>query len=56
LVLRSSVESASFWGVRDGDSWLNDVPAVRNNYPLLFDRAGEPKPAFHAITDPNYTI
>lgn len=56
LALRSSVESVSFWGVRDGDSWLNDSPITRNNYPLLFDRSGEPKPVFHALTDPNYVI
>lgn len=56
LTLRSSVESVSFWGVRDSDSWLNSSPITRNNYPLLFDREGQPKPVFHAITDPNYVI
>lgn len=56
LALRSTVESVSFWGVRDSDSWLNTSPIARNNYPLLFDRDGEPKPVFHAITDPNYEI
>ena len=56
LVLRSSVESVSFWGVRDGDSWLNSSPVERYNFPLLFDRDAEPKPVFHAITDPNFVI
>jgi len=56
LKLRSTVESVSVWGVRDGDSWLNDTPAVRFNHPLLFDRDGNPKSAFEAITDPNYVI
>ena len=56
LTLRSSVESVSFWGVRDSDSWLNTSPVERFNYPLLFDRDGEPKPVFHAITDSNYQI
>jgi len=56
LKLRASVESVTVWGVRDGDSWLNGVPAERFNYPLLFDRDGEPKPAFEAITDANYVI
>ncbi len=56
LTYKSSVESVSFWGVRDGDSWLNETPVERYNYPLLFDRDGEAKPAFHAITDPNYGI
>ena len=56
LVTKSSVESVSFWGVRDSDSWLNSVPAERYNYPLLFDRDGNPKSGFHAITDPDYVI
>jgi len=56
LALRSTMESVTFWGVRDSDSWLNESPAVRSNFPLLFDRDGEPKPVFHAITDPNYEI
>jgi len=56
LVTKPSVESVTFWGVRDGDSWLNHNPVERYNYPLLFDRDGEPKPVFYAITDPNYEI
>jgi endo-1,4-beta-xylanase len=37
------------WGLRDSDSWLlRDDPA---DAPLLFDRAGEPKPAFWAVAD-----
>lgn len=56
LMLRSSVESVTVWGVRDGDSWLNSAPTARFNHPLLFDRAGNPKPAFLALTDPNYEI
>ena len=56
LAQRSSVENVSFWGVTDGDSWLNTTPAVRSNHPLLFDRNGDPKPAFYAITDPTYVI
>jgi len=40
----------TFWGVADGDSWLNNWPMKgRTNYPLLFDRAGQTKPAFDAI-------
>lgn len=56
LKLRSSVETVSLWGVRDGDSWLNLAPVPRNNHPLLFDRSGNPKPALRAITDANYVI
>ena len=39
----------SFWNLHDGQSWLNDFPWQRVNYPLLFDRAGQPKPAFEAV-------
>jgi endo-1,4-beta-xylanase len=40
----------TFWGVTDGDSWLNNWPVKgRRNYPLLFDRNGRPKPAFDAV-------
>ena len=56
FVQRSNLESVTFWGVRDGDSWLNFTPAVRSNYPLLFDRDGDPKPCLNAITDPAYQI
>ena len=41
------IERVTFWGVTDGDSWLNSPG--RTNYPLLFDRAGNPKPAFYAV-------
>jgi GH35 family endo-1,4-beta-xylanase len=35
---------------RAGDSWRNDWPVKgRTSYPLLFDRAGQPKPAFYAV-------
>lgn len=53
---RSSVTSVTTWGVTDNESWLNRSPAARFNYPLLFDREGEPKPAFWAIVDPDYVI
>jgi endo-1,4-beta-xylanase len=40
----------TFWGVTDGDSWKNNFPVRgRTNYPLLFDREGKPKPAFHSV-------
>jgi endo-1,4-beta-xylanase len=40
----------NFWGVHDGQSWLNDWPIHgRTNYPLLFDRRLNPKPAFFAV-------
>jgi endo-1,4-beta-xylanase len=44
------IERVTFWGVTDGDSWLNGWPVRgRTSYPLLFDRAGLPKPAFDAV-------
>jgi endo-1,4-beta-xylanase len=47
---RDVIDRVTFWGVRDGDSWLNDWPVRgRANYPLLFDRAGRSKPAFDAV-------
>ncbi|HEY5345074.1 MAG TPA: endo-1,4-beta-xylanase, partial [Verrucomicrobiae bacterium] len=47
---RNSISRVTFWGVTDGNSWLNDWPVQgRTSYPLLFDRAGKPKPAFNAV-------
>jgi endo-1,4-beta-xylanase len=47
---RDAIERVTFWGVADGDSWLNNWPVRgRTSYPLLFDRAGQPKPAFDAV-------
>jgi len=47
---RDVIDRVTFWGVTDGDSWLNSSPVRgRTSYPLLFDRAGQPKPAFDAV-------
>jgi endo-1,4-beta-xylanase len=44
------VTRVTFWGTHDGASWLNNWPvARRTNYPLLFDRKLEPKPAFQSV-------
>ena len=40
------VSRVTFWGLGDGDSWLN---RGRSNYPLLWDRQRQPKPAFQAV-------
>jgi endo-1,4-beta-xylanase len=51
------VDRVTFWGITDGDSWLNNWPVHgRSNYPLLFDREGKPKPAFSSVirTVPNH--
>ena len=47
---RDAVERVTFWGVTDGGSWLNSFPVRgRTNYPLLFNRSGQPAPAFAAV-------
>ena len=47
---RQNIGRVTFWGVTDGDSWLNNFPTRgRTNHPLLFDRQGKPKPAFDAV-------
>jgi endo-1,4-beta-xylanase len=52
FIKHRGIERVTFWGVTDGDSWLNDWPVRgRTNYPLLFDRNGVPKPAFTAVVD-----
>jgi len=43
------IARVSFWNLHDGESWLNSFPWKRVNHPLLFDRAGKPKPAFNAV-------
>jgi endo-1,4-beta-xylanase len=44
------INRVTFWGVADGDSWLNKWPVEgRTAYPLLFDRAGKSKPAFFEV-------
>ncbi|HEX3797874.1 MAG TPA: endo-1,4-beta-xylanase [Verrucomicrobiae bacterium] len=49
---RDVVKRVTFWGVCDGDSWLNGWPVRgRTSYPLLFDREGNPKPAFQAVIE-----
>ena len=36
---RDKIDRVTFWGVHDGQSWLNDWPVPgRDGYPLLFDR------------------
>lgn len=47
---RDSIARVTFWGVTDGDSWLNTWPVKnRTNYPLLFGRDCQPKAAFYAV-------
>lgn len=49
---REAVTRVTFWGVTDRSSWLNNFPIRgRTNYPMLFDRSGQPKAAFQAVVD-----
>jgi endo-1,4-beta-xylanase len=49
---RDKIDRVTFWGVHDGHSWRNNSPVVgRTDYPLLFDRQLEPKPAFDAVIE-----
>ncbi len=47
---KDKIERVTFWGVNDGQSWLNNWPIRgRTNYPLLFDRDFKTKPAFDKV-------
>jgi endo-1,4-beta-xylanase len=49
---KDKIERVTFWGVNDGQSWLNGWPVRgRTNYPLLFDREFKPKPAFYKVVE-----
>lgn len=49
---RGKIARITFWGICDGQSWLNDWPVRgRTAYPLLFNRKCQPKPAFDAVID-----
>lgn len=49
---KDQIARVTFWGVDDGQSWLNNWPVPgRTNYPLLFDRNDKPKPAFYKVID-----
>jgi endo-1,4-beta-xylanase len=47
---RSKIDRVTVWGVHDGMSWKNNYPVPgRINYPLLFRRDRQPKPALDAV-------
>jgi endo-1,4-beta-xylanase len=50
LKYKGKIGRVTFWGVNDGQSWLNNWPIPgRTNYPLLFDREFKPKSAFYSV-------
>lgn len=47
---KDNIGRVTFWGVSDGNSWLNGWPIKnRTNYPLLFDRNYKPKLAYEKV-------
>jgi endo-1,4-beta-xylanase len=47
---KDKIKRVTLWGVHDGMSWKNDYPIPRRtNYPLLWNRNRQPKPAFNAV-------
>jgi endo-1,4-beta-xylanase len=47
---KDKISRVTFWGVHDGQSWLNDWPIKgRTNYPLPFDKNLQHKPAYDSI-------
>lgn len=54
---KEKISRVTFWGVTDGQSWLNNWPIPgRTNYPLLFDRQFKAKPAFYRLINLKKTI
>ncbi|MFC7068687.1 endo-1,4-beta-xylanase [Halobaculum lipolyticum] len=52
--LDAGVDSLTVWGVDDARTWLRSFREFPERYtgdPLLFDDAGDPKPAYHAVRD-----
>jgi endo-1,4-beta-xylanase len=47
---RDKIDRVTLWGVYDGMSWKNGYPVPkRTNYPLLYDRNKQAKPALNAV-------
>src|SRR5690554_2655451 len=50
LKYRENIARVTLWGTSDAESWKNNFPVRgRSNYPLLFDRDWQAKPAYHAL-------
>lgn len=43
------IDRVTFWGLHDGQSWLNQFPRKRTNHPLLWARELSPKPALQSV-------
>ena len=52
MLRHPAMKRVTFWGLHDGISWKNGFPIPgRTNYPLLFDRDLQPKPAWHRLME-----
>lgn len=49
-----NISTVTVWGPSDDDSWLNYAFVTRMDWPLLFDRQLQAKPAYWGIVDPTY--
>ena len=49
---KDKISRITIWGIHDGQSWRNYWPVRgRTDYPLLFDREYQSKPAYKAVID-----
>lgn len=47
---QEKISRVTFWGLNDGNSWLNNWPIKnRTNYPLFFDRKNQPKLPYYSV-------
>jgi len=47
---KDKITRVTVWGLHDGMNWKNDYPIPgRTNYPSLWDRKRQPKPALNAV-------
>lgn len=50
----ANISTVTVWGPSDDNSWLNYIFVVRSDWPLLFDRQLQGKPAYWGIVDPTF--
>ena len=49
---RDKIARVTLWGVHDGMSWKNNYPIPgRTDYPLLWNRQRQAKPALKAVLE-----
>jgi len=52
--LRGVIDSVTFWGMADDDTWLDSFPIDRLDAPLPFNTDLQAKPAYWGIVDPTH--